>query len=116
MTDSANKLAKIYKSLPEAEQKTLLDFAEFLLSRAPAEEPDVPMEPLDIPRPEKESVVAAIKRLNQNYPMVERKSVFQETSDLMMQHMMQGRPAPDIIDELEQLFLARFRAMLEDEQ
>ncbi len=115
MSDSADKLAKIFKSLPEADQKALVDFAEFLQSRAP-EISATPMQPLNIPRPDEESVIGAIKRLNQNYPMVDRSSVFSQTSDLMMQHMMQGRPAHEIIDELEQLFEMRFRALLEDDQ
>lgn len=111
MQEQAQKLAQIYSQLPEAERKTLLDFAEFLQSRAPQVEP-VPDEPLSIPRPESESVVAAIKRLNQTYPMVDRRSVFNETSELMMQHMLRGRSAMEIIDELEELFEQRFRDLM----
>ena len=112
MGNSADKLAKIFAALPEQEQKTLLDFAEFLQSRAPQIQPES-IEPVDIPRPEDESVIAAIKRLNQTYPMVERSTVFNETSELMMQHMLRGRAAEDIIDELEQLFERRFREFIE---
>ena len=112
MGHSADKLAQIFDALPEHDQKTLMDFAEFLQSRAPAVEPVVE-QPVDIPRPEEESVVAAIKRLNQTYPMVERSSLFNETSELMMQHMLRGRAAEDIIDELEQLFERRFREFIE---
>jgi hypothetical protein len=32
----------------------------------------------------------------------------------MMQHMMSGRSATDVIDELEQLFEQRFNAFIED--
>ena len=115
MSKSVDKLAKIFDMLPEQDQKTLLDFAEFLQSRAPKPAPRI-TEPLEIPRPEEESVIAAIKRLNQTYPMVERSSVFQETSDLMMQHMMQGKAAMEIIDELEVLFEKRFKELLEGDQ
>lgn len=111
MTSSQKKLTAIFESLPEQEQKTLMDFAEFLQSRSPQVEP-VPMEPVAIPRPEKESVVAAIKRLNQTYPMVERSLLFNETSELMMQHMMQGRAALDIIDELEILFEQKYKIVI----
>jgi hypothetical protein len=111
MQEPAQKLAQIFAQLPEAEQKTLLDFAEFLQARAPKFEP-VSSEPVSIPRPESESVVAAIKRLNQTYPMVDRRSVFNETSDLMMQHMLRGRAAMEIIDELEALFEQRFRDLM----
>ena len=106
------KLVDIFDYLPEQEQKTLLDFAEFLKSRAPVPAPVI-TEPLDIPRPENESVIAAIKRLADTYPMVDRSSMFSETSDLMMQHTMSGRPALEIIDELETLFDRRLKEMLE---
>ncbi|MCW9013300.1 MAG: Crp/Fnr family transcriptional regulator [Gammaproteobacteria bacterium] len=112
MDSSAKKLVEIFDYLPEQDQKTLLEFAEFLQSRAP-EPKSVITEPLDIPRPEAESVVSAIKRLKQNYPMVEHSHLFNETSELMMQHMMQGRKADDIIDELEILFEEKFKLVIE---
>lgn len=115
MGKGADKLAQIFASLPEQEQKTLLDFAEFLQSRSPRVAP-VTLEPLDIPRPEDESVVAAIKRLKQTYPMVDRSAVFNETSELMMQHMLKGRAAGDIIDELEIIFEQKFQATMKDDQ
>lgn len=115
MSSAAQKMSQhlshIFSSLPAAEQKTLLDFAEFLQSRSPRVNL-VPAERVDIPRPEKESVVAAIKRLNQTYPMIERQTLLNETSDLMMQHMMRGRAAVEIIDELEGLFERRFQDFL----
>lgn len=113
MKSAAKQLTDIYNRLPPQEQKTLVDFAEFLLARAPDLEPVI-TEPLDIPRPDEESVVAAIKRLNKTYPMIERSTVLHETSNLMMQHMMSGRSATDVIDELEQLFEQRFKAFIED--
>ncbi len=111
MTDSVKKLTDIFESLPDKQQATLLEFAEFLQSRSPQREP-VQTEPVAIPRPEKESVVAAIKRLNQTYPMVQRSLLFNETSELMMQHMMQGRAAMEIIDELEILFEQKFKLVI----
>jgi len=115
MGDLVDKLAQIFATLPEQEQKTLLDFAEFLQSRAPRVAAEV-SDPLDIPRPEEESVVAAIKRLKQTYPMVHRSAVFNETSELMMQHMLKGRAAGDIIDELEIIFEQKFQALIKDDQ
>ena len=112
MASSADKLADIFEYLPEQDQKTLLEFAEFLKSRAPEPKPVI-LDPVDIPRPSEESVVSAIKRLKKTYPMVEQSMLFNETSDLMMQHMMQGRKAPDIIDELEILFEQKFKIIIE---
>ncbi|MCW8955886.1 MAG: Crp/Fnr family transcriptional regulator [Gammaproteobacteria bacterium] len=115
MKAAEKKLADIFRQLPEQEQKTLLDFAEFIKSRTPSLVKQV-LEPLDIPRPEEESVVAAIKRLNKTYPMIKSSAVLHETSDFMMQHIMRGRPANEVIDDLEALFKQRFRAFVEDQQ
>jgi hypothetical protein len=102
------RLLELFNNLPEGEQKSLLDFAEFLVERAGPVESNVPQEPLDIPRPAEESVVAAMKRLRETYPMIDHSKMLHEASGLMAEHMMQGRPAPEVIDELEQLFLAHF--------
>ena len=115
MKPSAKNLANIYERLPEQDQKALFDFAEFLLSRAPEPEAEI-TEPLDIPRPESESVVAAIKRLNQTYPMVKRASVLHETSHFMMQHVVSGKEASEVIDGLEQMFNEKYRQLLEGDE
>lgn len=113
MKSAEKKLTDIFKQLPEQEQKALLDFAEFIKSRTPELVKQV-TEPLNIPRPEEESVVAAIKRLNKTYPMIKSSAVLHETSDFMMQHIMTGRSAKEVIDDLEALFKQRFRAFEED--
>lgn len=113
------KLLALFKALPATEQAHLLAFAEFLHSRAgaawvtpPAPEPVVIPDPEPIPRPDKESVVKAVKRLSLTYPMISRqKNLLNETSALMTQHVMQGRDAVEVIDELEVVF-ARFYAEL----
>lgn len=110
--DAREKLLQFFSNLPDVEQKTLLDFAEFLQVRSPQREPVV-SEPLNLPRPENESVVAAIKRLNQNYPMIERNLLLSETSDLMMQHILRGRAALEIINELEAVFDRRFQEFVQ---
>lgn len=105
------RLAAIYASLPEAERKTLLDFAEFLASRCESGEP-VSLEPEPIPRPQEESVVAAMKRLRQTYPMLDHSKMLHEASALMAQHMIQGRDAVEVIDELEALFRRDYDSMV----
>ena len=109
-----NKINDIYDALPSESQKTLMDFAEFLFQRDGNSEP-VATEKMDIPRPEKESVVAALKRLNQTYPMVEKKLVFHEASSLMTDHIMQGRDAVEVVDELEALFEKHYQEFLQSE-
>lgn len=100
-------LLKLFRQLPAPGQESLLAFAEFLLQRtAPAAPPSAVQEtqPLDIPRPAKESVVAAIRRLNTTFPMLDRDALLHEASALMTAHVMQGRPAAEVIDELEAVF------------
>ncbi len=108
------RLKHIFSELPEAEQKSLVDFGEFLLSRVDRNPPSLEINL--IPRPETESVIAAIKRLTQSYPMLERGQLFNETSSLMTQHVMQGRAASEVIDELEALFVKHYHRFLEKSQ
>ncbi len=106
------RLLKLYNGLDSAGQKSLLDFAEFLASRgtpAAFSEESVVTEPELIPRPENESVVAAIKRLSKSYSMLNRDALLHETSDLMSSHIIKGRPAPEVIDDLELLFVSHYK-------
>lgn len=106
------RIVELYAQLPEAERKSLLDFAEFLASRC--KKAPVSLEPRDIPRPEEESVVAAMKRLRETYHMLDHSRLLHEASGLMAQHLMQGRPAPEVIDELEEMFLRHFEKLIEE--
>jgi len=105
------RLIELFNRLGESERTSLLAFAEFLASRMPepVAEPAVSQVPLEIPRPEKETVIGAVKRLAATYPMIDREKMLHETAALMTQHMVQGRPAPEVIDDLEQLFASHFR-------
>lgn len=96
-------LNEIIDRLPAAQVETLIDYAEFLLARHGRDE-SASEEPLPIARPPRESVVVAIKRLRATYPMIDPATILHETADLMAQHVMQGRDAVDVIDELELLF------------
>ena len=44
--------------------------------------------------------------------MVDRATLLNETSSLMSQHLMQGRAAVEVIDELETLFEKRYHALI----
>lgn len=112
------KLAEIFEKLGEAEQRSLIDYAEFLLQRgeqtAPeTEEKALPLEPEQLPRPDSESVVAAIKRLTATYHMLDRQALLSRTSELMSAHVLQGRDAADVIDELETVFSDYYRNYLD---
>ena len=108
------QLIKLYQSLTEADRQTLLSFAEFLQAKNTSsdhqytEEELLSSEPLELPRPEKESVVKAIKRLTRNYPMVDKESILHPISGLMTSHILQGRSVNEVIDDLEALFLKEY--------
>ncbi len=107
MTPKEKTLLRHFQRLNQTDAGTLLAFAEFLAGRS---EPElaVPTDPVIVPRPEVESVVAAIRRLTTSYPMLDKGAVLHETSALMSAHVMQGRAATDVIDDLEALFQRHF--------
>ena len=104
------RLQQLARDLSAEDLASLLAFAEFLLQRAQPGVAEV-APPIDIPRPEQESVVKAIKRLAATYPMLDRSKMLNETSILMTQHVMQGREAVEVIDELEILFRRHYERL-----
>ena len=110
-----DKLVALFTALDRQDQRSLLAFAEFLHGRAagslPAPSPVPAPEP--IPRPEQESVVAAMKRLSRSYPMVDKSQVLHQASALMAEHIMQGKDAVEVIDELEVIFERRYRKLMD---
>ena len=112
------KIIGVFERLSPADQSSVLSFAEFLLSRsataapalAPAVAVDMP-EPELGPRPQDEKVVAAIKRLSKAYYMLDKSKMLGVTSDLVTQHILQGRDAMEVIDELEQVFADHYRQL-----
>lgn len=115
--DGARQLLRHYRALEPTDQATLLAFGEFLASRSAGrrQEASAPLETVSIPRPQEESVVGAIKRLSRKYYMLDRSTMLNDTSSLMGAHVLQGRPAGEVIDELEDLF-ARHYAEYRTEQ
>ncbi|HHJ17539.1 MAG TPA: Crp/Fnr family transcriptional regulator [Gammaproteobacteria bacterium] len=122
--EAQEKIQSLFEKLSAADQDAVTSFAEFLLSRtgpapvlsekppAPAARAEIP-EPVHVPRPEDERVVAAIKRLSKTYSMLNKNSMLGATSDLVTQHLMQGREAGDVIDELERIFAEQYRQLKE---
>jgi len=102
----ADKLLNLYKALPKERQDELLRFAEFLNERFAAPAPPATIQ--SIPRPETESVIKAMKRLRATYPMLDAALLLDQASALMSQHVIQGRAAKEVIDELEALFRGHY--------
>lgn len=120
LSEESRKLLKLYSMLSEQDQQSLVAFAEFLLQRtgsvSETAAPPPMLEPNPIPRPEGESVVAAIKRLSASYHMLERSELLTETSSLMTAHIMHGRSAIEVIDDLEALFERHHREFVQKQQ
>ena len=104
MVTREKSLLRLFRALDGQEQDTLLAFAEFLTARRGPQPPSELPKPELAPRPRNESVVAAIKRLSKSYSMLDKGRMLNETSSLMTQHVMQGRPADKVVDELEEVF------------
>lgn len=104
-----SRLIEILDSLPEKYASQLLDYAEFIFQRHGEDRAGLAKQAID--RPENESVVLAIKRLTKTYPMLEPASLFTETSGLMSESIVGGKPAKEVIDKLELLFQDRYKAV-----
>ena len=50
----------------------------------------------------------AIRRLVRIYPMLDRKRLMVDASRFMAQHALNGRPAHEVIDELEKVFARHY--------
>lgn len=119
MNKREKRLLSIYRSLDAQGQSSVLDFAEFLHARttaSPLEKPNALEKPaLEAPS-ENESVIAAIKRLQRSYKMLDTDGLFNEVSGLMSAHIIQGRPADEVIAELELLFDKNYQSYLLQEK
>jgi len=101
------------------DQETLLALAEFLRQRGvstpvsgPADTIEIP-DPVPIPRPAHESVVAGLKRLSKTYPMLSKTEMLNATSELVARHVMQGTEPAQVIDRLEDIFREHYRNLRE---
>jgi hypothetical protein len=107
------RLTHIFRSLGAEDRTSLLAFAEFLAARRASDSaslgvPEPIPEPVHRPRPEGESVIAAIRRLSATYSMLDRGAMLNETSSLMSAHVLQGQGAAQTIDGLEALFVRHY--------
>ncbi|HHC73634.1 MAG TPA: hypothetical protein ENK78_00980 [Thiothrix sp.] len=120
LNDTEQQLLTQFNALSSEQQQSVLDFVDFLAARqATSDEISKNHEqsllninkptPLAIPRPAKENVVKAIKRLTATYPMLNPDDLLHQTSDLMSAHIIQGRSAQEVIDELETIFQSAYQ-------
>jgi hypothetical protein len=100
---SDRKLLDLFERLAPGQQDKLIAFAELLATDAPGGG-----KPNLIPRPQRETVTMAIRRLVRSYPMLDRRKLMAEASRLMAQHALEGRAAAGVIDDLEVVFAGHY--------
>lgn len=107
------KLLRWFRRLPKEQKNFLIEFARFLDNKH-GMDPALQI-PQEIPRPQEERVIAAIKRLRSTFPMLDPARMLTETSDLMGQHLTQGRSAVEIIDDLENIFQSHYESLVKEQ-
>ena len=110
MNKGEKQLLDFFEQLAPEQQDGLIAFAEFLGGSVP-NAVGTASEPVAIPRPDGERVTMAIRRLVRTYPMLDRRRLMLEASQFMAQHALEGRPAHEVIDELEAVFARHYRKM-----
>ena len=110
---SSAALIEIYEAMDDERKSSLADFADFLYAKADPINKEI-LPPEDIARPEKETVVGAVKRLKESYHMIESMSVFSAASELMTDHMVKGRDVVEVINEMEILFENAYNKLVSD--
>jgi len=103
MKEKEKKLLEYFRGIPETEQQGLLSYAEYLF-QTKKKESTRPLSKQNIPRPENENVIQAIKRMTRTYPMIEPSEMMDKATTLMSQHLLHGRDAEEVINELEKIY------------
>lgn len=130
MNEQERNLLANFRKLSQQDAHALLRFAAFLAGEqtasattnalaetggsdaSPAEIP----QPLQSVRPENERVVDALKRLSAAYPMLEKKKLLDKASALVAQHVIFGKPAKGVIDEIESLFAEAYAKFVSEQE
>jgi len=108
--DPGKRLRELFERLDSEDRRSLVVFAEFLCHRqGENDDKAAPKVPVEIPRPETETVPAALARLKASYDMLDASELLGEAAELMSQHVMQGREAHKVIDEMEALFQRHYQ-------
>jgi hypothetical protein len=115
MNPQEKRLIGLLRQLQDSDRATLLTFAEFLVTRTAENPPETPPRLNPLPRPVNETVIGAIKRLSATYPMLDKAKMLNDTSRLMSKHIMEGKSATEVIDELEMVFERHYHVLNADD-
>lgn len=115
MSVLTKKLTKLFSALNEQDRQTLIAFATFLHANKTMTTEEI-AKPKIIPPINDESVIAALKRLSAMYFMLDKANMLNEASELVSQHVMQGRDKADVIKSCEKLFEDHYQWMLNSKE
>jgi len=114
MKNINRELKALMSRLDGEHQQAVVDYATFLVQQYNIQTPvEAGLEPEAIARPERETVIAAIKRLKKTYFMLDSDELLDGTSSLMGQHILRGREASAVINELQSMFQEKYEKYLE---
>jgi len=113
MKNKLREIKLLFAQLEASHQQAIVDYANFLVQRYKIDNSGGrDLKPESIERPRQETVIAAIKRLKKTYYMLDTDIMLNQTSALMGQHILKGREASDVIDELQSIFQAQYEQYL----
>lgn len=112
---SRQELDALFDQLEPEAQAMLIEFGRFLAMRASLSEDIAPSNPPPPPalRPdgENETVLHALRRLAASFPMLDRSELLHDAYPLVTAHTMEGKPAVEVIAELEQMFYLKYEKL-----
>jgi len=110
MKNKLGEIKQLFSKLDAEHQQAIIDYATFLAERYVAKDSTgMNLKPESIERPQQETVIAAIKRLKKTYYMLDTDTMLNQTSALMGQHILKGREASAVIDELQSIFQDQYK-------
>jgi hypothetical protein len=114
MKSKLREIKLLLAELDDDHQQAIVDYATFLVQKYKTGNSGArDLKPESIERPGQETVIAAIKRLKKTYYMLDTDSMLSQTSALMGQHILKGREASDVIDELQSIFQTQYKQYLD---
>jgi hypothetical protein len=114
MKSKLREIKLLLAELDDDHQQAIVDYATFLVQKYKTDNSGArDLKPESIERPGQETVIAAIKRLKKTYYMLDTDSMLSQTSALMGQHILKGREASDVIDELQSIFQTQYKQYLD---
>ncbi len=95
-------------------QQAVVDYPTFLVQQYKIQTPvEAGLKPKVIARSEQETVIGAIKRLKKTHYISDSDTLLDETSSLMGHHILRGREASAVINELQSIFQVKYEKYLE---